>query len=217
MNRCAFIIPIYPKHYDYFYTILPKLYNIVDVYLVFSNTADYDAFSEKSKIKEIIMPFSPRDGIINCKKFYGLKYLMNSSYEYFIVCDAEIDIVTENFHPDLIYNKANDVFINKIIYGGYTKKEDNWKIMGTCANIFVGEDYAKLKSATDDFKLYTWWSNLPVYKRTHLEHFFNIVGDQDRNLTWYHFDYIIYSYYLMLYQGFNIVNVTPILQHEGSL
>ena len=33
----------------------------------------------------------------------------------------------------------------------------------------------------------------------------------------YHFDYIIYQYYLILYDGFEIINTTPITNDKWSL
>jgi hypothetical protein len=64
--------------------------------------------------------------------------------------------------------------------------------------------------------LYTWWSDLPVYKREHLPHFFARIGPLDR-LTWNHFDHVMYQYYLLVHHDFRIVNVTPITGVRWSL
>ena len=78
----------------------------MDFYLIFSNQDDYDEFEYKEYIKHIIVP---SDKIINTKahvpfkKFYALDYLKdNTQYDYFISCDAEIDIILENFRVYLL-------------------------------------------------------------------------------------------------------------------
>jgi hypothetical protein len=65
--------------------------------------------------------------------------------------------------------------------------------------------------------LYTWWSDLPVYKRKHLPHFFSKIAMYSENYTWNHFDHLIYQYYLILYHEFNIVNTTPLTGGFWSL
>lgn len=215
MDACAFLIPIYPKHYHYMYRVLPKLRKVVDVFLVFSNEEDFQAFEQKENIQAILLPFVPKDGIINCKKFYGLQSLLDSKYEYFIVCDAEIDVIEQNFHAENIRKKVREVFQNRRIYGGKNRKETDLEIMSKAANVFSPDEYERIRVLTEGFTLYTWWSDLPVYKREHLRHFFQTVRTDQ--LTWFHFDHLIYSYYLMLYHSFTLVNLTPIIQREGSL
>ena len=63
--------------------------------------------------------------------------------------------------------------------------------------------------------MYFWWSDLPVYKRTDLNHFLNMINYD--NIVWAHFDYVIYQYYLILYHDFKIINTTPITNIRWSL
>jgi hypothetical protein len=117
INNVAFIIPSVPRHYSYVYAFIKSIYNIIDIHIVFSNTEDYDVFEEKDKIKPIIINEPcPTNGIVTFKKFYGLKYLINSYYDYFIVCDAESEILFENFTSSNVNNKINDIFNNKIMF-----------------------------------------------------------------------------------------------------
>ena len=70
------------------------------------------------------------------------------------------------------------------------------------------EKYDYLKDITNNFSLYFWYSDLPVYRKEDILPFLNMINYE--NLMWEHFDYILYQYYLILYHGFQIVNTTPI-------
>lgn len=73
----------------------------------------------------------------------------------------------------------------------------------------------ELQNITNNFTLYYWWSDLPVYKREHLTDFFNKICYD--NINWNHFDHIIYLNYLILYHKFNIVNLSKVINHNFSL
>ena len=92
--------------------------------------------------------------------------------------------------------------------------------------MFYGEEYTRLQKITNNFNYFFWWSDVPVYKRIHLEPFFNMIKynslelshtNLEYNITYNHFDYIIYQYYLILTEGFEIVNTTPITNIKWSL
>jgi hypothetical protein len=213
INNVAFIIPSAPHHFHYVYSFIEPIYKNIDIHIVFSNMEDYDAFKEKDKIKPIIMkePYQENfvsgphiSPIVTLKKFYGLKYLINSCYNYFIVCDAESEVVLENFTSSIVNNKINDIFNNKIIYGEKTDNNFLLNIMNISNNLFSTDQQEILQKETDNYSLYIWWSNLPVYKKEHLTDFFDIINYG--NICWHHFDYIIYEYYLILYHNFKIVN-----------
>ncbi len=72
-----------------------------------------------------------------------------------------------------------------------------------------------LEKITKDFSLYFWWSELPVYKREHLTHFFDLVKYD--SINYYHFDHIIYLGYLIIHHDFKIVNITQFINHRWSL
>lgn len=83
-----------------------------------------------------------------------------------------------------------------------------------CANLFK-KNYDYLKTITKNFRMYFWWSDLPVYRRTDITQFLDMINYD--NIVWHHFDYIIYQYYLMLYHDFEIINTTPITNVKWSL
>jgi hypothetical protein len=72
-----------------------------------------------------------------------------------------------------------------------------------------------LEQITENYTLYFWWSDLPVYKREHLTHFFSLI--EYNNINWYHFDHVIYVSYLILHHDFTLLNITPLLNHPWSL
>jgi hypothetical protein len=193
----------------------------MDVYLVFTNTSDYDSFQMKSHIKHIIMTNTfeknanvtyIKDPIITHKKFFGLKQLSQSTYDYIICCDSEIDIIPKNFTSDNIEQKIQQIFNNKMIYAGDTQRELEIQITRGAAEVFP-KNYEELKDITNNFKLYFWWSDLPVYRRKDIDTFLNMIDHSKINA----FEYIMYQYYLILFHDFKIINITPITNVKGSL
>jgi len=210
IDNIAFLIPIHPPKYDYMYNLINKCRNNdieVDIFLIFSNMIDYDNFNMKNEIKPIICdPFNTKS-IVTFKKFFGLKQLADSKYDYIICCDSEIDILCDNFTNENINNKIQQIFNNKKIYAGDTEGVWVSKITEVSANLFP-EEHDFLKNITKNFTLYFWYSDLPVYRRADITQFLSMINYD--NIVWEHFDYIIYQYYLILYHGFEIINTTPI-------
>jgi hypothetical protein len=217
IDNIAFLIPIHPPHYHFMYNLINKLkYNNIkiDIYLVFSNNTDYSIFTMKNEIHPIMCEYLQTKSIVTYKKFIGLKYLAYSKYDYIICCDSEIDIISSNFTTEIINNKIKQIFDNKKIYGGTTNDEGIKNILRLSSTFFL-EKYKYLEDITENFTLYFWWSDLPVYRRTDINQFLNIIKYD--NLVWEHFDYIIYQYYLILYHGFEIINITYIINLKWSL
>lgn len=217
IENIAFVIPIHPPHYHFIYNFINKLKinNIqINIYLVFSNDADYDQFTMKNEINPIICNPFKTNSIVTYKKFFGLKHLANSNYDYIICCDSEIDILCPYFTNENINNKIKQIFDNKQIYAGDCNNSYTIDVTKTCALIYP-ENYEYLKQITNDFMLYFWWSDLPVYRREDIGPFFNIINYD--NIVSTQFDYIIYQYYLILYHDFKIINTTSITQLNWSL
>jgi len=218
-KNVALIIPLHPKHYEIMYKLLDKnITDIIDVFIVFTNKYEYDIFKQKYKIKPIVLPDNFQTGsIVTYKKLYALQSIMsNINYDYFIVCDSEIDIINKNFNMNNILNKVESIFKNKIIYAGEANRQLLTDTVNSgSSNVFCNNDFNKLKDITNDFTLYYWWSDLPVYKREHLPDFFNKICFN--NISWKHFDHIIYLNYLLLYKDFSLLNITPLIDHNWSL
>jgi len=222
IDSICMLIPIHPPHYDYLYALLMKLKenNIdIDIFLVFSSNAQYNEFTMKEHIHPIIIqePIDTRC-IVTFKKYYGLNKLITSKYDYILCCDSEIDILPEHFTKDNITKKIEQIFLNKKIYAGLTADNIAYNITKSCVEIFPKE-IERLRNLTEDYRLYFWFSDLPVYRRSDLSAFFNTIQYNEiiNHLIWNHFDYIIYQLYLILSDGFELINTTPITNMKWSL
>jgi hypothetical protein len=212
INNVALIIPAHPPHYLFIYDLLKKTNKKIDVYIVFSNQDDFDKFEQKDYINNIIIPSINTNSIVTYKKFYALKQLKdNLKYDYLITIDSETDIINENFTKDNLLNKIETIFKNKTIYAFDISENELYQdILYKSANIFKNpDDVNKLKNITNNYSLYYWWTNLPIYKRNNLNDFFNKINNDLS--SWHEFDHIIYSNYLLLYESFNILNTTKII------
>lgn len=217
--KIAFIIPIHPKHYKYLYDLIELLDTNkieIDIFLIFSNEDDYNEFEKKDKIKKmVLLPNTNTENIVTYKKFFALEKLKNdTNYDYFIVCDAEISIIPENLNEKNMINKIDNIFKNRYIYGGEVNYSDTQKIIKTSYDI-VKKKINLFNNKFFNYNLFFWWSDLPVYKREHLNSFFKYIDYS--NINWFHFDHKIYLNYLYLYHNFNIINVTPLIKHNWSL
>jgi hypothetical protein len=99
-------------------------------------------------------------------------------------------------------------FMNKIC--GWTVNKGNLfsDILRSGANAFKSnEDIEKIRQISHDFLLYIVWQDIPVYKREYLEDFFSKI-DESKITTRLAFDDVVYSYYLSLYRGFQMINAT---------
>jgi hypothetical protein len=170
----------------------------------------------KDRVKHIIAENAPNDrSIIQYKKIYGLKEMINTSYEYIIACDSETDIIPENFTEENMLSIINNIFQQKKIYGINAINPLFKDIMNACANVFTGEDYTRIKSATKDLSLYTCWYNIPVYKRDDISGFLKKINSDTLQLSWFTFDTIMYDYYLIATHQFQIIDVSEFAYDAG--
>jgi hypothetical protein len=220
IDNVALLIPVYPKHYTVMYTLLNKIKdnNIhIDIYCIFSNSDDYYTFEMKDMVKEIIAERVPDDkSVVEYKRLYGLKQMINTKYEYIISCVSETDIVPENFTKDNLTKKLSDIFINKRLYGVKMPGALFKDVMSACANVYTGEEYKKLETATDNLTLYTYFYDVPVYKREHIQKFLEKIKYDTLQLTWFNFDNLMYDYYLVVDQNFEIVDISEFAKDDGN-
>ena len=113
--------------------------------------------------------------------------------------------------------KINDFYRSKRIFAGHSADSTSNLITKSSCNIFKNnDDKNKLKNLTNNYNLYYWWSDLPIYKGAHIDDFFNKINYKTA-FIWTHFDYIMYSNYLVLYHNFNFINITPLIGRHWSL
>jgi len=218
MDSVAFVIPIHPPFFHYLRNFLGQLPPASSrVYAVFSSPEDRGAFGEHPAVSPIVIPqgltYDPHStaGIVDFKKFYALSQLKNSHHEYFIVCDSEIQLVPENYTPENVLGKIEAIFKNKQIYAS---NGGSGNTVAACT-AFPGDLALRAKALTEDYGLVFWWSNLPVWKREHLPHFFELLPIPAEIYS--RPDYNIYQVYLALYHDFRFLNLTPHIGVYSSL
>lgn len=218
-NKIAFIIPIYPPHFDYGKSLLESFYknsleNQADLFFVFTNEEEANNFGEYANkiVLDKKLRIFENKGIINIKKYYALKKLQNK-YDYYIILDAEIEFI-KNIN---LYSLCEKIYKEKTLYGNTVWNFEHLgmeRIRQKCKSYFLANPNidSLIKEEKD---LYLWFSNLPVYKNDYLQEFFDVIDYQKSiyNLTLLDFDHYIYMYYLVLYKNFKIVD----LQMHGYL
>jgi hypothetical protein len=130
-----------------------------------------------------------------------------------ITCDAEISFI--NYNRDNILSKLSQFFNNKRIFGGISLDHTTITVMRDSAEIFNSQQREQLNDLTLNFTLYTWWSNVPVYRTADLPDFLELTSKLNYHFT--HFDHIMYQYYLVLYHQFEFINMTPYIGIWWSL
>uniref|UniRef100_A0A6C0ARH1 Uncharacterized protein n=1 Tax=viral metagenome TaxID=1070528 RepID=A0A6C0ARH1_9ZZZZ len=219
----AFLIPIYPKHYEFMYQFIRKVNNKIDIILIFSHDKDYLEFEMKDSIKSVVLENIDLENIyymliVNSKKMLGLNYVKNViKYDYYIVCDAEIDIIESNFTVENIQKKIESIFTEKKIYVGNTTSLD--PVMEYSATLFSEDDLNRIKKKTNNFESNNWWSDIPVIKKEHIQDYLDKIGFPTclERLNYLMWDTTMYCYYLLIYQGFENINYTSIINRLSSL
>lgn len=209
-KKIAFLVPIHPPHYQYARDLLAslhenKLHEQSEIWFVFTSAeekAEFGDYPFTMVLPEELRIFDNR-GIINIKKFYGLKQIQEK-YPYIIVLDAE-SLFIRNIN---LYEICEEYFTSKILLGNEVLPEGLERTEGiknSCKRFFVGhKDIKKL-----DNPLYLWFNQPCIYKTSNLNDFWKKI-DYDhnvKNLQWADFDYYIYMFYLVLFQGFQIVDI----------
>lgn len=219
IDWCAILIPIYPPHYEYAYRFIEKTSDFFHLYFIFSSEEDYHLFEKKQHIHPIFLPPTSSTGIINKKKFYGLSCLKTSSYRYILVLDAETDFVRDSFSESILLQKIQDIFEQKQVYGKtieyFREQKTMTHAMNSCISLFPEDVLTRLLEETDTFTIYSWWSDLPVYRREDLDDFLKYIPFEDLEYT--HFDHLVYSYYLIAYKEFHICNLSSNIQGTSPL
>lgn len=244
-NKCAFIIPLHPKHYHYGYSILDEISNSdADVYYVFSTVEDKDLFAKEVKPHHsfrylIFTDFTPVDSIdinsiVTIKKYYALSVLYDK-YDYLCAVDSEIIFIRKTGFYDMMKGVAEQ----KMIFGGIPIDPGVFSIREpimheSLKRLTPKEDHDRLKAVSKNFTLYTWWSNPAVYECKDIPAFFKWIDFRKETLNrfvWNIFDNIVYNYYCILYTGYQLkevpgenslefaesVNVEYVNEHIGKI
>ncbi len=218
-NKCAFVIPLHPKHYDYGYTILKDLQNTdADLYFCFTNREDKELFETKlnkeftfryvllsdyGNIQEIVKT----NAIVSIKKLYCLSVLYDK-YDYISCIDSEIQFLrTTGFYPMM-----KSIVENKKVCCGKLKRHlcpERKILYHSLCKLTDPTIHVHLQSLSENFTLYTWWSNLPVYDCKIAKHFlqwikFNNTVDR---FVWEIFDDMTYNFFCVLFYEYRLLKI----------
>lgn len=229
-KKCAFCIPIYSNHFNYGYRILKELNEPMDadIYFIFTDENEKNTFTEFNKeslpFKFLILSNFINPNIVkkyNCfpsfKKFYAL-YELHKKYKYLSCIDCEITFIRKNNFYQMMESISN----NKTICGGDIRNDETSsatykKIITDTLTRLVPNDVVSLKKLSQNYNIYTWWSNLPVYDTSIVPYYLSWIGFDNstfvHKMTWYVFDDLLYNYYLLLKYNYRL-HVVPNLQHS---
>ncbi len=220
-NKCAFAIPIHPKHYEYGKKIVQELSNNdcdADLYFIFTNETDKNNFKYfDTKTKSILLTDYLNDdqlkiveknrSWVSIKKLIAL-HVLNEDYDYITCIDSEILFLKNNN----FYEMMKNTYDQKKILGTFVNRDGEINIIKTSAITKNNEDQDEIKKMTKDYTIYTWWNNIPVYKSTDIDHFFDFIGfdvnqldDFLNKIDFFYFENLSYNYYCLLKNNFEII------------
>lgn len=238
MNKCCFIIPVYPPHY-HFLDFLNKLDNPLDFDIVFvlsfkddlTQLTNYNykniydiIILENHLEKNMIEKLIDKKIIITFKKYFALD-LLKYKYSYAATVDSEIEFVNTNN----IFDKFKNFCDNKKIIGSLINTNDFRhnliKDINVSSSCFFNnsEHYNELINITNNFNLYFWFSDIPIYNMSYMNDYFKFINFNNyeefiEKIKWYVFDYIPYVYYITLFKNYSIINIKEYgLTREWSL
>ena len=213
---------MHPKHFNYGYEIAEELDGTdADLYFIFTDKAEKELFYKHLEYKcnyvilDEFVDVSRLDknrSWVSVKKLYAL-YTLYKKYEYISCIDSEVMFINKKF-----YKTMKNVANTKIICGGDvtdSANKDYQKIIKeSLTNNVPHKDRAKLRKISQNYNIYTWWSNLPVYDCSKAAAFLDWIQFNNKNfidkITWYVFDDMVYNYFLILKYNYKLVVVPEI-------
>jgi len=223
-NKCAFVIPLHPKHFMYGTGILKYTID-ADVYFVFTTNNEKDTFKVYNPkfddsfaivLTDFINDLSVlilNNGFVTVKKLYALSILY-TKYDFIACVDSEIHFLkTEGF-----YEMMKDMCELKTVYGGdSTNYRDHREIIvKTLTQVTPTANREELAKLSKNYTIYTWWSNIPVYNCAHVRPFLNWIDFKIEFLSrfnWFVFDNMLYDYFCILFYQYKLV-VVPEMQRS---
>lgn len=210
-NKCCTIITTHAPKFKYAIKFLETFYkyNIEDhdVYFVFTNEQEYEAFSKLSPYPfyGLILSGELRDcqSIVNVKKYYALNILVNR-YDYIGVYDCETEIVKE-VNLNYIYK---DIYERKILkcnistFEHFPLEKNFTQYLVSKLNITPNQELQK----AIDSKYYWWFNEIPVYESKSFKKFYKWFSQlenlKDIQNDYWCFDYMMYSIWLVVNENF---------------
>ena len=212
MKNMGWIVPTHPPRKDELIVLInsfKKFSNSVDLIIVWTRKIDNFVVTENN-IKSIYLDdffssvdlelFEKTRSIINVKKIFGVMHEYEN-YKGLICTDDEIEFI-QNFDGKALLEK----FINKKHFAATNissiKSKDNVLqrvLIESCKLIQEGGNRKLIQTATKNYALYGWFSDIPFYDSKFVPDFldkFGLTGYQSlTKLSFFTFDHILYQYY----------------------
>ncbi len=201
MKTSAIVAPIHNLKFKYgleFIRTYNLYYEDTDIFLVFSSEDEakqFDKLSSTLKYNTIIW----NEGInfskpITQKKIFGLDYVFkNTAADKIATVDAD-SIFIRHLDYD---NGFKNILENKKIYA--SKSNLVADLMSKNASFFSKEDQIKIRDKTENYSLYFWFNEIPVYDKDSFYSFIDYINYHKikHEIKYHHFDFMIYAFYLL--------------------
>jgi len=209
MKSCI-VFPVHPPKFSYGKKLIEsynKHYKNDEIFVVFSSKKeelDFNHFcgvscSYKSIIISPTTKWPPSE-----KKILGVKYIFDHyDYEYIGVIDSE-----SLFIKDIDFHEAfSNKYASKIFFCTSATSDIARDVIMSPVRFFDINDIQPLVSFLIRSFPYHWFNDIPIYQREDFYDFFEKLDMKNKikYFNWYDFDYIIYSYFLILYKNFIFV------------
>lgn len=136
--------------------------------------------------------------MVNKKKLWSVQKLCNLGYEYVLTIDADFLFIKSVNLMEI----CKRFFEKKTIISNSLENEIFTRITRCCLSHFRNNE----KSAKIDARIYSWLNQPCIYQGSTIGDFFDRIDIHDdfSAYLWEDFDYILYTYYLILYRGFKL-------------
>lgn len=202
-KKVAVVCPVHPPKFDFLRNCIHSFHKCglnfsADFWIVFGTFEDALKFGAFERF--LIVPegvnLSTR-GVINIKKLWAVSELSKMGYDYIITIDADFMF---NRNVNLV-EICERFFAEKVIIRCPTVHDFYVNINRQCLSRFAHNPDSK----NIPVNMYFWLNQPCIYRTDNLQKFFAALGNFDLNqLTWEDFDHILYTYYLILYEGFRL-------------
>ena len=206
MSKAVFVAPIASKHFDVgvdFVTSYNKHFDDDNLYLVFSNQEEaqtfYDGLKVDIKFKSIVC-----NEELYCtkpmtqKKIFGVKWVYDNvpEVDYVGVIDVDSRFVRNFDYP----KRFEQICTQKKIYGSPITDDGvrSKCIINPAKKFFNDIDFKIIEQVTQNFTLYTWFNEIPVYDRKYFYEFLEYINYTKilPRITYADFDFTLYTYFL---------------------
>lgn len=229
-HRTALVVPIHDAYFGYGINLLyQSIGSDYDIVFVFSTDADRRAFGEMHQgslflsYSSIVLDdyltgsalaaVAERKVWPTVKKFLAIS-LIHSHYDYILCVDAETFVL----RPGGWTQAAERIVSSARWYGGAlgnAHTAERQIMHASSAMLAPAADQNDIRNISQNWSIYTWWWDLPVYSAASVPGFLEWIG-WDNSLQFIErlghniFDHITYQFYMSLHGGFTLEKVNSV-------